>query len=267
MTALRRRTGFGRRPPRGLCSACRRRPCHRVLRRHGLVCRPKEREPVVRYEHEHPGGLAPPRHQEAGTHRGRSRATAPRATARDTRRGVGWEVLHVAIDDATRLVYAELLPDERAGHDGALHPPGPALVPRAGRDACGGSSPTTARPIAAASSVRSSDASASSTPGPGPTAPDERQGERWIRTVLSECLYVEVFASSDGAAPCARALHRLLQRDDAPTRASADGPHGSGSARSSPPDGVTNVAGDNTATTPLNPSARNASPLARRVAA
>lgn len=28
-------------------------------------------------------------------------------------RGVGWDVLHVAIGDATRLVYAELLPDEQ----------------------------------------------------------------------------------------------------------------------------------------------------------
>jgi transposase InsO family protein len=38
------------------------------------------------------------------------RATGDR-TSRN--RGIGWEVLHVAIDAATRLVYAELLPDER----------------------------------------------------------------------------------------------------------------------------------------------------------
>ena len=38
------------------------------------------------------------------------RATGDR---RKRARGVGWEVLHVAIDDATRLVYAEILPDER----------------------------------------------------------------------------------------------------------------------------------------------------------
>ena len=36
-----------------------------------------------------------------------------RRPGRDHRRGVGWEILHVAIDDATRLVYAELLPDEK----------------------------------------------------------------------------------------------------------------------------------------------------------
>ena len=32
---------------------------------------------------------------------------------RDTRRGAGWEILHVAIDDAARLAYSEVLPDER----------------------------------------------------------------------------------------------------------------------------------------------------------
>jgi hypothetical protein len=29
-------------------------------------------------------------------------------------RGIGWECLHVAIDDASRVAYAELLPDESA---------------------------------------------------------------------------------------------------------------------------------------------------------
>jgi hypothetical protein len=32
---------------------------------------------------------------------------------RDTRRGAGWEILHVAIDNAARLAYSEILPDER----------------------------------------------------------------------------------------------------------------------------------------------------------
>jgi transposase InsO family protein len=31
---------------------------------------------------------------------------------RDRSRGVGWEYVHVAIDDASRLLYAEVLPDE-----------------------------------------------------------------------------------------------------------------------------------------------------------
>jgi hypothetical protein len=29
-------------------------------------------------------------------------------------RGIGWEFVHVAVDDASRVAHAELLPDERA---------------------------------------------------------------------------------------------------------------------------------------------------------
>ena len=40
------------------------------------------------------------------------------ASARDqdgvARRAIGWECMHIAIDDATRLAYAEVLPDEKA---------------------------------------------------------------------------------------------------------------------------------------------------------
>ena len=47
---------------------------------------------------------------------GRIEAVGHRATGdrRDTRRGAGWEFVHVAIDDATRLVYVEVLATERA---------------------------------------------------------------------------------------------------------------------------------------------------------
>ena len=40
----------------------------------------------------------------------------PRRTDRDgiERRRIGWECVHIAIDDATRLAYAEVLPDEKA---------------------------------------------------------------------------------------------------------------------------------------------------------
>ena len=50
-----------------------------------------------------------------------AQATASRAIgARSTRSGrsgsaaTGWEFVHVCVDDATRLAYAEVLPDERA---------------------------------------------------------------------------------------------------------------------------------------------------------
>src|SRR4051794_6460048 len=44
----------------------------------------------------------------------RASATASPATAPAGRaRGVGWEFLHVCVDDASRLAYTEILPDER----------------------------------------------------------------------------------------------------------------------------------------------------------
>jgi leucine-zipper of insertion element IS481 len=113
LVALRRRTGFG--PDRlghllGLPAST----VHRVLRRHGLVGQRIERGPVVRYEHEAPGGLLHLDTKKLGRIVG---GPGHRATGDRTRRarGVGWEVLHVALDDTSRLVYAELLPDERKG--------------------------------------------------------------------------------------------------------------------------------------------------------
>ena len=43
----------------------------------------------------------------------RARTHAPRAPAAA---GAGWEFVHVCVDDATRLAYVEVLPDEK-GHD------------------------------------------------------------------------------------------------------------------------------------------------------
>jgi transposase InsO family protein len=85
----------------------------RVLSRHGLgKLRALEPvEPVVRYERERPGELVHFDVKKLGRigqighriHGDRARSTP----------GVGWEFVHVAIDDKTRLAYAEVLPDER----------------------------------------------------------------------------------------------------------------------------------------------------------
>jgi transposase InsO family protein len=88
-----------------------------VLRRLGLGRLPPltPRPPVVRYERARPGELL---HIDAKT-LGRivggvgHRITGDRARQAHTRGG-GWECLHVAIDDASRVAYAELLPDETA---------------------------------------------------------------------------------------------------------------------------------------------------------
>ncbi len=41
--------------------------------------------------------------------------SASAASLKDRHRGIGWNVVHVAVDDATRLAYAEELPDELGG--------------------------------------------------------------------------------------------------------------------------------------------------------
>jgi transposase InsO family protein len=85
-----------------------------VLRRLGrgrlppLVPRP----PIIRYERDHPGELL---HIDAKK-LARIARVGHRIHGDRTKRarGIGWEVLHVAIDDASRVAFAELLPDESA---------------------------------------------------------------------------------------------------------------------------------------------------------
>jgi transposase InsO family protein len=79
-------------------------------------------EPAVRYERERPGELIHidvkklGRIQGGAGHRiaGRPRSNPSRRIGGQRRAQVGWECVHIAIDDATRLAYAEVLPDEKA---------------------------------------------------------------------------------------------------------------------------------------------------------
>jgi transposase InsO family protein len=71
------------------------------------------RPPVIRYERETPGELIHIDTKKLGRiSRIGHRITGDR-TGQSSNRGIGWEHLHVAIDDASRLAYTELLPDER----------------------------------------------------------------------------------------------------------------------------------------------------------
>jgi transposase InsO family protein len=81
-------------------------------------------EPAERYERERPGELIHVdvkklgRIQGGAGHRmtGRRHYNARRTDAAGTRRcTVGYDYVHIAIDDCTRLAYVEVLPDERAG--------------------------------------------------------------------------------------------------------------------------------------------------------
>lgn len=91
---------------------------HAILRRHGCSkLKPRQpREEIVRYERERPGELLHVDVKKLGRIvRPSHRVTGDR---RDRNRGAGWQYLFVAIDDATRLGFGHLYPDETA--DSAL---------------------------------------------------------------------------------------------------------------------------------------------------
>lgn len=88
----------------------------RILRSAGLS-RMKDidpPEPVVRYERKTPGELI---HIDIKT-LGRFDRIGPRITgersSKSKTRGAGWEYVHVAIDDASRIAFAQILPDQTA---------------------------------------------------------------------------------------------------------------------------------------------------------
>jgi transposase InsO family protein len=69
-------------------------------------------EPVRRYQRERPGELLHLDIKKLGRFdRPGHRVTGTRRGCRN--RGAGWDFVHVAVDDATRLAYVEALPDER----------------------------------------------------------------------------------------------------------------------------------------------------------
>ncbi len=84
-----------------------------ILRRLGLgkLAALEPKPAIVRYERERPGELLHIDTKKLG----RIEAVGHRITGdrRDRRRGAGWEAMHVCIDDASRLAYSEVLPDER----------------------------------------------------------------------------------------------------------------------------------------------------------
>lgn len=83
------------------------------LRRLGLG-RLRDIEPkpvVVRYEKKRPGELLHLDTKKFGKIQGIGHRI--HGDRRRRARGVGWEFLHVCIDDATRVAYAEVLPDEK----------------------------------------------------------------------------------------------------------------------------------------------------------
>jgi transposase InsO family protein len=72
------------------------------------------RPPVIRYQRERPGELIHLDIKSLGRfNKPGHRITRQRKGNRNT--GVGWDCVHVAIDDATRLAYVEVLEDQKRG--------------------------------------------------------------------------------------------------------------------------------------------------------
>lgn len=87
----------------------------KVLRRLGLG-RLKALDPairVIRYEREKPGELIHIDTKKLGRIDGIGHRITGERTRQSSKRGKGWEALHVAVDDASRLAYTEVLPDEK----------------------------------------------------------------------------------------------------------------------------------------------------------
>jgi transposase InsO family protein len=82
----------------------------------GKLWRLEPAEPPNRYERRHPGELVHvdiKRLGRIGRRGAGHRATGNRGRGQRSR-GAGWQFVHIAIDDHSRLAYAEVLPDEKA---------------------------------------------------------------------------------------------------------------------------------------------------------
>lgn len=86
-----------------------------VLRRLGLgrLAALDPPRAVIRYERERPGELIHLDTKKLGRIDGIGHRITGDRTGQSRKRGTGWEFLHVAIDDASRLAYTALMPDEK----------------------------------------------------------------------------------------------------------------------------------------------------------
>jgi transposase InsO family protein len=87
-----------------------------ILRRLGLgkLSALETKPPILPYEREKPGELIHIDIKKLGRIDGVGHRITGDRTGQSNERGTGWEHLHVAIDDACRLAYSEILPNEKA---------------------------------------------------------------------------------------------------------------------------------------------------------
>ena len=86
-----------------------------VLRRAGLgrLSALDPKPTIIRYQREQPGELIHIDIKKLGRIDGIGHRITGDRTGQSNKRGTGWEYVHVAVDDASRLAYTELLPTER----------------------------------------------------------------------------------------------------------------------------------------------------------
>ena len=89
----------------------------RILKRLGLnrLSALEPAEPVRRYERAAPGEIIHIDIKKLGKFRRIGHRVTGDRTGQGNTRGVGWEYVHLAIDDHSRLAYSEVLPDEKRG--------------------------------------------------------------------------------------------------------------------------------------------------------
>jgi transposase InsO family protein len=88
----------------------------RILRRLGLnrMRDLEPAEPVRRYEREHPGDMIHIDIKKLGRFDKVGHRITKDRTGQSNGRGVGWEFVHVCIDDHSRVAFSQILPDEKA---------------------------------------------------------------------------------------------------------------------------------------------------------
>jgi transposase-like protein len=101
-----------------------------ALRRLGLnrLAALEPRPPVIRYERDHPGELIHIDIKKLGRIDGIGHRITGDRHGQSSKRGTGWEYVHVAVDDASRLAYTELLPIPNCCPASARTAPSPSPV-------------------------------------------------------------------------------------------------------------------------------------------
>jgi len=87
----------------------------RILRRLGLnrLSALEPAEPIRRYERQHPGELIHIDIKKLGKFNDIGHRITGDRRGQSSRRGVGWEYVHVCIDDHSRIAFAKIMPNEK----------------------------------------------------------------------------------------------------------------------------------------------------------